>query len=157
MDRCNGTANYTSSQTALNLLSERCAYILSLPFQLSMWFVRNSAHVSRMACPSLTNSSKPMPVGFYSQHDPTTPAQVSIHHSHLAHILIFLIYSSIFRQTPYSSRVMVTLPSLDFYRKLSMTKKIISRSLNIHTLPRISYSRATKENTPNGFYTYHMK
>ena len=78
---------------------------------------------------SLTNSSKPKPFGFHFQHGPTTLAQVSIHHSYIAHVLIFLIYSSIFKQTPYSSRVMVTLPSLDFYRKLSMAKQINSRSL----------------------------
>ena len=79
---------------------------------------------------SLTNSSKSKQFGFHFQHGPTTLAQVSIHHSYLAHVLIiFLIYSSIFKQTPYSSRVMVTLPSLDFYRKLSMAKQINSRSL----------------------------
>ena len=94
---------------------------------------------------SLTNSSKSKPFGFHFQHGPTTLAQVSIHHSYLAHSLIFLIYSSIFKQTPYSSRVMVTLPSLDFYRKLSMAKQINSRSLSIHTLPSISCSRAIRE------------
>ena len=64
----------------------------------------------------LTNSSKSKSFGFHFQHDPTKLAQVSIHHSYLDHVLIFLIYSSIFKQTPYSSWVMVTLPSLDFYR-----------------------------------------
>ena len=73
---------------------------------------------------SLTNSSKPKPFGFHFQHGPTTLAQVSFHHSYLAHVLIFLFYSSIFKQTPYSSRVMVTLPSLDFYCKLSMAKQV---------------------------------
>ena len=105
---------------------------------------------------SLTNSSKPKPFGLHFQHGPTTLAQVSIHHSYLVHVLIFLIYSSIFKKTPYSSRVMVILPSLDFYRKLSMAKQINSRSLSIHTLPSISCSRATKENMPNEFYTNHM-
>jgi len=94
---------------------------------------------------SLTNSSKSKPFGFHFQHGPTTFAQVSIHHSYLAHVLIFLIHSSIFKQTPYSSRVMVTLPSLDFYRNLSMAKQINSRSLSIHTLPNISCSRAIRE------------
>ena len=70
---------------------------------------------------------------------------VSIHHSYLAHILIFLMYSTIFRQTPYSSWVMVTLSSLDFYRKLSMAKQVNSRSLNMHISPSISYSRARRE------------
>ena len=104
---------------------------------------------------SLTNSSKSKPLGFHSQHDPTTLAQVSIHHSYLVHVLIFLIYSSIFKQTPYSLRVMVTLLSLDFYRKLSMTKQFNSRSLNMHTLPSISCSRTKREDMPNGFYTNH--
>ena len=105
---------------------------------------------------SLTNSSKPKPFGFHFQHGPTTLAQVSIHHSYIDHVLIFLIYSSIFKQTPYSSRVMVTLPSLDFYHKLSMAKQINSKSLSIHTLPSISCSRAKRENMPSGFYTNHM-
>ena len=105
---------------------------------------------------SLTNSSKSKPLGFHSQHGPTTLAQVSIHHSYLAHVLILLIYSSIFRQTPYNSRVMVTLPYLDFYRKLSMAKQIKSMSLNKHTLPSMSDSRARRENMPNGFYSHHM-
>ena len=104
----------------------------------------------------LTNSSKSKSFGFHFQHGPTTLAQVSIHHSYLVHVLIFFIYSSIFKQTPYSSRVMVTLPSLDFYRKLSMAKEINSRSLSIHTLPSISCSRAKRENMPSGFYTNHM-
>ena len=105
---------------------------------------------------SLTDSSKSKPLGFHSQHGPTTLAQVSIHHSYLVHVLIFLIYSSIFKQTPYSSRVMVTLPSLDFYRKLSMAKQFNSRSLNMHTLPSISCSRAKRENISSGLYTIHM-
>ena len=105
---------------------------------------------------SLTNSNKPKPFGLHFRHGLTTLAQVLIHHSYLSHILIFLIYSSIFKQTPYSSRVMVSLPSLDFYRKLSMAKQINSRSLNIHNLPSISCSRAKRENMPSGFYTNHM-
>ena len=112
--------------------------------------------IKAMTRQSLTNSSKSKPFGFHFQHGPTTLAQVSIHHSYLAHVLIFLIYSSIFKQTLHSSWVMVILPSLDFYRKLSMAKKINSRSLSIHTLPSISCSRATRENMPNGFYTNHM-
>jgi hypothetical protein len=120
--------------------------VLSLPLlYLSMWFVRKkSSSIKAMTRRSLTNSSKPMPLGFHSQHGPISLAQVSIHHSCLAHVLILVIYSSIFRQTPYSLRVMVTLPSLSFYRKLSMAKQINSRSLNIHTLPTISYSRARR-------------
>jgi hypothetical protein len=94
---------------------------------------------------SLTNSSKSKPFGFHFQHGPTTLAQISIHHSYLAHVLIFLIHSSIFKQTHYSSQVMVTLPSLDFYRNLSMAKQINSRSLSIHTLTSISCSRAIRE------------
>ena len=105
---------------------------------------------------SLTNSNKPKPFGLHFRHGLTTLAQVLIHHSYLSHILIFLIYSSIFKKTPYSSRVMVTLPSLDFYRKLSMAKQINSRSLNIHNLPSISCSRAKRENMPSGSYTNHM-
>ena len=105
---------------------------------------------------SLTNSSKPKPFGLHFRHGLTILAQVSIHHSYLSHILIFLIYLSIFKQTPYSSRVMVTLPSLDFNRKLSMAKQINSRSLNIHNLPSISCSRAKRENMPSGYYTNHM-
>ena len=105
---------------------------------------------------SLTDSSKSKPLGFHSQHGPTTLAQVSIHHSYLAHVLVSLIYSIIFRQTPYNSRVMVTLPYLDFYRKLSMAKQIKSISLNKHTLPSMSDSRARRENMPNGFYSHHM-
>jgi hypothetical protein len=54
----------------------------------------------------------------------------------------FHLLKYIFRQTPYNSRVMVILPSLDLYRKLSIAKQINSRSLNIHTLPSIDYSRA---------------
>ena len=105
---------------------------------------------------SLTDSSKSKPLGFHSQHGPTTLAQVLIHHSYIVHVLIFLIYSSIFRQTPYNSRVMVTLPYFDFYRKLSMAKQVNSRSLNIHTLSSISCSRAKRGNMPSGFYTNHM-
>ena len=113
--------------------------------------------IKAMTRRSLTNSSKSKLFGFHFQHGPTTLAQVSIHHSYLAHVLIiFLIYSSIFKQTPYSSRVMVTLPSLDFYCKLSMAKQVNSRCLNIHTLPSISCSRAKRENMPSGFYTNHM-
>ena len=112
--------------------------------------------IKAMTRRSLTNSNKSKPFGFHFQHGPTTLAQVSIHHSYLAHVLIFLIYSSIFKQTPYSSRVMVTLPSLDFYRKLSMAKQISSSCLNIHNLPSISCSRAKRENMPSGFYTNHM-
>ena len=112
--------------------------------------------IKAMTYRSLTNSSKPKPFGFHFQHGPTTLAQVSIHHSYLSHTLIFLIYSSIFKQTPYSLRVMVTLPSLDFYRNLSMAKKINSRSLSIHTLPSISCSRAKRENMASEFYTNHM-
>ena len=52
--------------------------------------------------------------------------------------------------------VVTTLPSLDFYYKLSMAKQINSRSLNIHTLPSISCSRAKRENMSSGFYTNHM-
>ena len=112
--------------------------------------------IKAMTRRSLTNSSKSKPFGFHFQHGPTTLAQVSIHHSYLAHVLIFLIYSSIFRQTPYNSRVMVTLPSLDFYRTLRMAKQINLRSLSIHTLTSISCSRAKMENMPSGFYTNHM-
>ena len=122
-----------------------------------MWFVRKKC--SRNQHPkrrSLTNSSKPKPFGFHFQHGPTTLAQISIHHSYLAHVLIFLIYSGIFKQRPYSSRVMVTLPSLDFYRKLSMAKQINSRSLSIHTLPSINCSRAIRETCRAGSNTNHM-
>ena len=112
--------------------------------------------IKAMTHRSLTNSSKSKPFGFHFQHGATTLAQISIHHSYLAHVLIFLIYSSIFKRTPYSWRVMVTLPSLDFYPKLSMTKQINSRSLSIHTLPSISCSRAKRENMPSEFYTNHM-
>jgi len=121
-DRCTGTADYTPSQTAPNPLNDKA-----------------------MTRRSLTNSSKSKPFGFHFQHGPTTLAQISIHHSYLAHVLIFLIHSSIFKQTHYSSRVMVTLPSLDFYRNLSMAKQINSRSLSIHTLTSISCSRAIRE------------
>ena len=113
---------------------------------LSMWFVlKGCSRDRRPKRRSLTNSSKSKPFGFHFQHGPTTLAQVSFHHSYLAHVLIFFIYSSISKQTPDSSRVMVTLPSLDFYRKLSMAKQINSRSLSIHTLPSISCSRAIRE------------
>ena len=104
----------------------------------------NCSSIKVMTRWSLTNSNKSKPFGFQFQHGPTTLAQVSIHHSYLSHVLIFLIYSSFVKQTPYSSRVMVTLPSLDFYHKLSMAKKINSRSLSIHTLPSISCSRAKR-------------
>jgi len=105
----------------------------------------NCSSIKAMTHRSLTNSSKSKPFGFHFQHGPTTLAQISIHHSYLAYVLIFLIHSSIFKQTHYSSRVMVTLPSLDFYRNLSMAKQINSRSLSIHTLPSISCSRAIRE------------
>jgi len=140
----------------------------SAQWRVRVWYLAYHPIIKHVACTekcssikamtrrSLTNSSKSKPFGFHFQHGPTTLAQVSIHHSYLVHVLIFLIYSSIFKQTPYSSRVMVTLPSLDFYRKLSMAKQIYSRSLRIHTLPSISCSRAKRENMPSGFYTNHM-
>ena len=113
-----------------------------IPFVHVIATITRNRHPKRR---SLTNTSKSKPLGFHSQHGPTTLAQVSNHHSYLVHVLIFLIYSSIFKQTPYSSRVMVTLPSLDFYRKLSMAKQVNSRSLNMHISPSISYSRARRE------------
>ena len=140
----------------------------SVQWRVCVWYLAYHPIIKHVACTekcssikamthwSLTNSSKSKPFGFHFQHGPTTLAQVSIHHSYLAHVLIFLIYSGIFKQTPYSSRVMVTLPSLDFYRKLSMAKQINSKSLSIHTLPSISCSRAKRENMPSGFYTNHM-
>ena len=126
--------------------------VLSLPsHHKDVACTEKCSSIKAMTCWSLTNSSKSKPFGFHFQHGPTTLAQVSIHHSYLAHVLIFLIYSNIFKQTPYSSRVMVTLPSLDFYRKQSMAKQINLRSLSIHTLTSISCSRVKRENMPNGF------
>ena len=140
----------------------------SVQWRVRVWYLAYHPIIKHVACTekcssikamtrrSLTNSSKSKPLGFHSQHDPTTLAQVSIHHSYLAHVLVSLIYSSIFRQTPYNSQVMVTLSYLDFYRKLSMAKQIKSISLNKHTLPSMSDSRARRENMPNEFYSHHM-
>jgi len=134
----------------------RVRYLAYHPIIKHVACMEKCSSIKAMTHRSLTNSSKSKPFGFHFQHGPTTLAQVWIHHSYLAHVLMFLIYSSIFKQTPYSSRVMVTLPSLDFYRKLSMAKPINSRSLSIHILPSISCSRDKTKNMPSGFYTNHM-
>ena len=157
-NKCTGTADHTPSQLAPNPIKARCdsCQLAYRPIIKYVVCTKKCSSIKAMTRRSLTNSSKSKPLGFHSQHDPTTLAQASIHHSYLAHVLVSLIYSSIFRQTPYNSRVMVTLPYLDFYRKLSMAKQIKSISLNKHTLPSMSDSRARRENMPKGFYSHHM-
>ena len=75
--------------------------VLSLPSHYkACGCTKKCSSIKAMTRWSLTNSNKSKPFGFHFQHGSTTLAQVSIHHSYLAHVLIFLIYSSIFKQHP---------------------------------------------------------
>jgi hypothetical protein len=98
MDRCNGPPTTPHHKPHRIRSVKGACMILSLPLPyLSMWLVRKKcSSIKAMTRRSLTNSSKPMPLGFHSQHGPISLAQVSIQHSQLAHVSILVIYLSIY-------------------------------------------------------------
>jgi hypothetical protein len=116
-DKCTGTANHTLSQPAPNPLKARCdlCYLAYHPIIKYVVCMGKCSSIKAITYRSLINPSK-------SNHLSSTPNMAlpyllrSESSLKVAHILFILDESCRTKHISYSSRVVVTLPPLVFYR-----------------------------------------